>query len=393
MRSSKNILFCIIENEGGMSDVSKSYLDFFEGTRSDNALLILSEKPERSVSDLNRLKRKNIYYLYFENLFFLNPSRVKKFEPVIQRILSQKEIDLVVCDYIGYRFFKYENVKIVADIHYLMATSNKVGSKTPDSEYENRFRFLNKKLDEIMFRRSLLIKQKVEKDLLNRAEAILVNSASTRQDVLREYGYLNLRPRILVSPVGKCLTGIIPKLNSRSKKIIFHGRINSIKGVQFLPQIAEKLKVPVCIVGVNRHTSKIFDAKMKKEIRLFDWTFSEKMLNKHLSMGIFHIFPSFYEPWGLALTKSMAMGAICIANTQGGGHFEQITNGRTGFLVNIGAPGFELEIEQIVNLPASKLTQISRNARKAGKELMGKKHEYVRRNIALINAIMSGING
>lgn len=197
------------------------------------------------------------------------------------------------------------------------------------------------------------------------ADYVVHNSSATREDVAEEIPQVDLKSSAIPLGVDKAVYKPMPNLGS--KIILYMGRLDQQKGIsQFLENVKanyETLKqngFQVWVVGDGQEFEKPARFSVAGMIKMFGRLSDEEKM-KALQAAEYMVFPSVYEPYGLALNEGLATGKICIASDLGG-HKEQIKNKKNGILVKDGKfmeAIFELESkpklkEKIIkNAPAS----------------------------------------
>lgn len=350
------VIYALIKNQGGMSDVAKTYYNYFTAKKRDAALFIFSEDSS-DLSKENEGKNIFVFHTPISDLFYGRSDDSSPIYQKVENIIAALKAKRVLCDYLTFQFFKKTNIRPIADIHYLIRASNRI-LHIPRSKKIKEAASYFLKYDDV-FKRAILLKEKQEKRFLEESEFIIVNSASTKSDVEKYYG---LNKEIKIVNVANCLNLSKDKNSGpfpMKRRILYHGRFNSIKGIDLLIDLDEKLPIPLTLLGANKVFMDLSKDLNLKNISILPWVDNvQEVLDDHF----FHIFPSFYEPWGLALTKSLNKGAICICNSVAGGHLEQVKNGENGFLVNFSREGWEEELFSILELNQERLLKISQNA-------------------------------
>lgn len=341
------ILFLVMENQGGMSDVCEAYVSSFQNPIPGARLLILSE-------NFSRRPGKN--YAVIRTRSLLYPGRNLKGK--LKKLIDSRKPSLIVTEPLVYPLVKDLGIPVVADVHYLMARSNKLTRRPVEEDFNTSSH------QELPVKFQLLKKELSEKMMLRQSQFILANSQGTKSDILNAYPE-TLEENIKVVAVSN----VIPPQDftlpsSRADGFYYSGRFHPLKGVDILMRLSSHAQLnvlargaPLPFMEVHKHFKKGFGF-----FNVHPWTYDKKKLDQESSSFRFQLFPSFYEPWGLSLTKSLRSGAICIANIKSSGHKEQIRDGVNGFLLDFEDPGLAGNILRIKNMPIEELDTIaSRN--------------------------------
>ena len=304
-----------------MSDVAKYYIDETISEKYNSLFLVVFFDP----NIFTPFDHDRILFIADNNLRLFKNAYSKKHDEIEGFILKNR-IDSIVVDYYTYDHFRNIDVKLIGDVHYLIKPSHSF--ETPKHEiYENE---ISKNI-EIFMNVEKLKKERQERRFITACEKIIVNSNYTL-DLLQQYYATEIKQKTIevinVSPVVGRNHEVI---KTDSQDIIYHGRFNMVKRIDHLIELGKIIDQKIHLYGASPEMKEILDKKKYKNIVIHNWVTD---IDSTLLMHNVHIFPSMYEPWGLALTKSMAMGAICIANSNAGGHRLQIKDKEDGFLVD-----------------------------------------------------------
>lgn len=377
-------LFTLIENQGGMGDVTAAYWDYFtqkKQARSDDHLVIFSQIRKKK----DPSSHPNIHVFPVPHLTFNSHLHKSSLHREVQNLVAQKNIKRILCDYLSYQYVRDLNRPIIADVHYLIAKSNKIHLSQSKSELQSVF---FKKVHNLNLKQTVdffLKREALERELFRRCSSLLVNSKTTKTDVENFYPFLKPQQKIQICPVQTCLP---PLSHAQFKKMkpamLFHGRFNPLKGIHFLPQLAQKVDSDLVMIGADQLIRDNLKSRMPDRLKILNWKTTAQLQKNYLSQFRFHLFPSLYEPWGLALTKSLQNGAICIAHKNSGGHREQIRHGQNGFLVDFESPHFHVDIQNILKKSFTELSHISKAASLQANQKLGTPESYVKNVLDLL---------
>ena len=170
-------------------------------------------------------------------------------------------------------------------------------------------------------------------------------------------------------------------LDSKKEKILLYvGRIHESKGIQYVLEAIEDIKIKFFIVGKDagykERLKEIIEKKrLKNKVRFFGEVDNEKLIELYNISDIFVLYSN-WEGFGLVIIEAMAGGTPCIVSNKGSlPHL--VENNYNGFVVND-----ILELKQrILELTQDKDLRniLSRNskefAKKFGWDEIAKKYE------------------
>lgn len=349
-------LICVIDNFGGMADVARAHIKHFSmSPESSSSLVVLSERQSKEHPS------ERIKYIFANDLH--DESEKSAIKTEVEAAVNEFRPDIILLDAMAFPFFIDVDKTFVADTHYLMAVNNSL-KRVHASDH--LFRTILSNEQDLLFRQTLLQKQMNEKKLFNRASAIICNSCGTMFDLKAYYPKETSSKPVEIIQVKDVID--VPDFllpSEKERKFAYSGRFNSLKGVDHLIRIAQSIPLQVQAYGVKKEViSELASGYLElANLKLIPWIDDPVLLQQELNLSRFHLFPSYYEPWGLSLTKSLSSGAICIANERGSGHREQIKDGENGFLLDFDASGFMDRLKSIIDMDNTHLDLIaSRNA-------------------------------
>lgn len=165
------------------------------------------------------------------------------------------------------------------------------------------------------------------------ADHIFVPSSFVKRSLL-EVGVLP--EKITVNPFGAPINYFQPQPKPDSCfRALFAGRVGPRKGVHYLLQAWQHLKLPqaeLLLVGINEFPLGWLD----RYIELFHYVSSipHKQLNQYYSAASVMVLPSLVEGMALVLLEAMACGIPVITTPNAGGS-DIITDGVEGFIIPI----------------------------------------------------------
>lgn len=358
------IIYGLTINNGGLLRVTESMLKIFDYLEKDFPLRIVYFAQEK-IESLD------------ENLFIFQPwnqndpdqltdNGVAKIVNGIKDKLKHFEIDRVIYESSMYRYWKHFDCKQSIDIHILERPLHKelirhpqaaiLDKITPDSIYS-------------LLVRMGLVSMKRETEAFEKADHLIANSQTTIKDLNTLYKNEVSSKKIDFVPV--CTTvneikdfSILTENYQREPSYIYFGRFHPQKGIHFLlTNEWENSRLSIKGFDTSLIEHDLFSNYTEKGIHFLEWTSGTKEIAQDLSKHDFVLFPSIYEPFGLALTESLMLGKICIANDNNSGHNEQIRHGENGFLINFNE-NLNEQLDEIKNMDRDELLKISENAKK-----------------------------
>lgn len=179
----------------------------------------------------------------------------------------------------------------------------------------------------------------LKKRALQRAKAVTVVSDELRQKVEELFDI----KRIFIYPMGvdisKFNIGKMDKQVKKDKIILYVGRLDKIKGVEYLIEAMKYIDAKLWIVGdgILRKKLEMQAEKYREKIVFLGAIDHSKLPEIYAAADIF-VAPSItlqngaVEGFGLVLIEAMAVG-IPVIGTNTGGIKDIISNGKNGFLV------------------------------------------------------------
>lgn len=282
----------------------------------------------------------------------------EEYKNLLLQHFGKEKIKLVIGDAFTLRYWEDFDVPFCYDAHYLEHPFFKAFHSTPDIYSLDRFSSnpICKQLNT-----SEVMAYKREARFLRRCTSFIANSNSTAEHFQKYYDIFTANRPIRVVPVSTSLTSSVT--HEKTAGLYYSGRFHPQKGLHFLLN-RKCTKNPISFRGFD---SSLISIESQNELQksnhvVLSWTDDLSILANEIQRAKVVLFPSIYEPWGLALQEALSMGKICVANRCESGHEEQISHGENGFLIDMKNSDWENELEEIYNLPADVCRRISQNA-------------------------------
>jgi len=181
-------------------------------------------------------------------------------------------------------------------------------------------------------------------DTLKKAKKIIVSNPN----LIRNSPYLNkFKDRCLVIPFGVDLSEIERVFSEDTVRgikeeygdfVLFHGRLNYYKGVQYLIQAVKDVGVNLVIIGEGKEEwflkQKAGEFNIENKVFFLPAQEREKLINFYKACKVF-VLPSILksEAFGIVLLEAMACAKPVISTELGTGTSFVNENGVTGFVV------------------------------------------------------------
>lgn len=346
------ILYCILTNAGGMKRIHDH--------------LVLQKNIIVAFLSHEKIKEaRNKYWIHCPALTIEEHAK-SNFDLQLRKlnkIILKHKITGVICDYPSALYIQKLNVPFILDVHTLGRPLYSAITTSPKRLQLNALL----KYPEIAANEMLMYAfLKQEHSIVNQARAFISNSKNTSRFLRKDYR------------VNKALIYELPVTTKFSKKLpqsklkntgqpygLVFGRWHPQKGLENI-LLHDWRPLNIVVRGLD---SKIFKNDVLKKfeakgLSLRPWTNSDATLVAELQNAQFVLFPSLYEPYGLALHEALAMGCICIAHKNNSGHEEQICHGDNGFLLDMSDEKVVENVKKILIQSAAKRSQISKRAKK-----------------------------
>lgn len=210
-----------------------------------------------------------------------------------------------------------------------------------------------------------------EKLGFEKAETIIANSNFIEQEIISLYP--EYADKVIAIPLGVDKSFWTPSINLESKKILYFGRLDEQKNMtEFLQAIVKYSKtlkeagLELLIAGRGAYRANVCELHYDGDV-VYLGELDKQKLKEVLSGVKYCVYPSMYEPYGLALNEGLASGKVCIAEDVGG-HCEQVQDSKNGFLVDNPEAMFEL-ILALEDYDKKRLQKICENAVKSARDI------------------------
>jgi len=334
--------FNLGENDNsGLPTYSAMFLDYFKN-KEMVVINIIADPVEKKVT-YNAYQVDNYIKIdaYLPN--FLTNYK-PELEQLIKNVIEKYDIDIILqADYLTEEYLenidiKRYGIKKALFIHLLYAGLMNKFVQEPYFE------------DHIMSSMVYLGKNAhTEWKAIVTSDVIICNSLSTADDLRRYYPYVNFEQKELyATPLGVQKDKIPYAPNLESNKWAYFGRLDTMKGLWYLSKDwvlnpDEYKKNPPIICGDGMLEMLFMKAHFTDGLVDYRGNQDKESLYEILKDVKYCVFPSIYEPYGLALNEAMSMGKICIVSNDVTGMREQVDNfGNNGII-------FDFRNDSIVN--------------------------------------------
>jgi hypothetical protein len=234
-----------------------------------------------------------------------------------------------------------------------------------------------------------------ENKWIRKAHGYFVNSHATENHLASYYrDEIQGKPVFYIPLSGvETLSEVTPySMRNFNYHCFAFARLHPQKGYHFLFYQDWKDK-PLYVRGIDQSQFKSTGHELmhKNSITLLGWTSQLEVLKQEILKSRFILFPSVYEPFGLALQEALSYGAICICHKNLSGHEEQIRHGKNGFLIDMAQKDWMQELDKILLTPIEELDRISldaiRGARKGDGDRNGRLLEIIQQETFFLSEI------
>lgn len=305
-----------VADYSGLPTYSESFLEYFGRLHEILVVNIIADQrePDRieEYGDRWNCYCKNIFSSYYADLGAL-----------VEKIVEDRQPDFVILqDYIMEqyvaRFYGRQNFTKVFFVHLCQRGLT-------DSYMRQPF------FDSYMQQSMVSLSQKAweEWKSVSTSDIIITNSEFTTAEIRKHYCEEIRGKDIVTAPLGIDVDSVPFQPCFDSNKWAYFGRLEAQKGINYIirdfvdnPDLYREN--PLVIIGDGSMDNAIIKADFFDGFVKFHGLKPKSELRDILADVKFCIFPSIYEPWGLALTEALAMGKICVVSSTGGGMLEQV---------------------------------------------------------------------
>jgi glycosyltransferase involved in cell wall biosynthesis len=354
------IIYCIHANRGGLTRVAEAMIHLLPKIPSkiDFKLVILSKEKFHS-------NDKRFIWLKLTDDFNLSSTQITEVQSAIEDTIDLRQVKWIIGEEMTLPFWDKWNLPIVYDVHLLQRPLFEEINKSKDIlSFDKTLNLYTV----AMLKGDMLRMLKQEAIWLRKAQRFIVNSKNSFDYLNSHYSFESKDKKIYHIPVSTQLE--LPDLNMENSfvekiPLYYFGRFHPQKGLHFL--FNEKwLDYPISMRGIRPSllTPEVLTKTEERGIFIHPWNFSHKVLAEGLSSAQNVIFPSLYEPWGLSLQESLALGKFCIAHKHSG-HSEQIIHKENGWLINMHEPNWKEQLIEAIQLKSEDRQRIQKNAKES----------------------------
>lgn len=215
----------------------------------------------------------------------------------------------------------------------------KLQLKTIATTHTNNYIFQYRRLEK--FSKKLL--SPLEKCTYQIADRILSVSSYVKKNLVSDYQIPRFKIHVVPNGVNAGTFFPISNYSHNIKNILYVGRIDKRKGLEFLIDAVEQLitedpSIRLIVVGEGVYAKEIKayiqDKAVRSHIIFLGWKDS-KALNQLYNEAAVYVMPSIIEGFGMTLLEAMACGCPVIA-TDSGGAVDIIQHNYNGLLVSYG---------------------------------------------------------
>ena len=351
------VLFTCIVNRGGMSRVSKVLSE----VKKHVSFKLLIFSPKQELFD-------DVYWIkWSDEKNILNDSSIEFYKKEVNQYLQAHALNpsCVVGDIFTLPYFDDYYCNKIFDTHTLAIPMFKSIEKEKEQIYSFE-RNLKEPFSLILISHKYKF-IKFEFETMLKADGFISYSLSTTNHLKRYYFPVVKGKAIYnISLTANYLKSknLIPSLISkrRVRGVYSFGRFHPQKGLGLL--LSHEWKdLPLTVRGFDRNVfrDEFLPILESRNITNLKWTSDEEVLRDELLNYNCVLFPSLYEPWGLALSEALRLGCICICHKNDSGHHEQIEHLENGYLIDMRSKDLVAIILQILKNKKDN-SRISRNA-------------------------------
>jgi glycosyltransferase involved in cell wall biosynthesis len=337
---------------------------------------------KRVVEVMDNCPHEDVWYLVFKtypaNLTFKNsriitldlndfkPIEKKRYAEFIKNAFARKGVDpsgfrAIIGDYLVLPFFEFLNIPVIYDVHSLEKSLMARLHLSPNFHWVDQWT-----LSPHCFVYEMISLQIIreESKWLKKASAFIANSKNTERELANLYSFEVENKPVFEVPVTSSLKPTGSTSISRTMPFYLFTRWHPQKGLDLIFGHDWSPFGGLMVRGVNRV---IFNEEglrrlEQRKIHILDWTDDPTILEEELNTCEVVLFPSVYEPFGLALAEALNQGCLVIANKNSSGHEEQIIDGVNGFLIDMSDESWLQQMKNKLTENAANLGQIRSRA-------------------------------
>lgn len=356
----KKLLYFTINRDSKDTSGLPTYSEAFIHALQEHVQLIIINV----ISDLTEIDRieqmDNGFNIYCGHFFGVFSSDVNN---IVKEVISLECPDIVLMqDYIFEpymtQFYGKQTFKKIFFMHLCQSGLMHAFTKQPFFDV-----FLRQGMSDLSQRCWLEWKSIMTSDL------VICNSEFSKREIHKFYPeYYN---PVIAAPLGVDVDNLefCPALDSN--KWVYFGRLDAQKGINYIikdfVEYPEEYKAnPLVVIGDGIMDNQIIKACFFDHYVDYKGNLTKESLFAELRDAKYCIFPSIYEPFGLALNEALAMGKICIINAIDSGMLEQLRGGpdANAFSIQFGQDSIIKSIEQIEAMDSQILKDVTVNGRK-----------------------------
>jgi glycosyltransferase involved in cell wall biosynthesis len=187
------------------------------------------------------------------------------------------------------------------------------------AEYvKNLFRFF-KRQDKLISAEYIWGHQRAIKSILRNASAILPNSQSECNRVVRDFGY-NGKSYVVPNGIDSGIFGELPADVSREHKVICVAQVFGMKNQHLVINACKSLGVPLDIIGNPPPNHRSYYDMCRRlagpDVKFYGFLTQEQLVRHYTSAKV-HALPSWFETTGLSSLEAAALGCNLVVSALG----------------------------------------------------------------------------